>query len=286
MPRRGFTLMELLVVISVIAMLAALLLPAIGVIRAQSKRLECASRLRICSAAFSAYAVDSEGLMPVARTVTGQSWFELLAPFVDLSGPRGPLGATRSSVLACPTYRSAFNPWNWTSWTDENIHSGDRQVFGFGMNVWPLRSATITSLGTAAENRAWKGSVDHLSSEVMGNAALKLYPRWNEISQTANRVLLADSNEQTLQIEPDGSGWENATAALASRTYHFRAPEIHPGLAGTDPRMSAVFFPTDRHRGRVNVSYYDGRVGSCAVNPNDGFEFMLGVCFPEKHKGF
>jgi len=63
MPRSGFTLMELLIVIAVIALLAALLLPAIGVIKAQSKRLECASRLRICSAAFAAYAVDRDGLI-------------------------------------------------------------------------------------------------------------------------------------------------------------------------------------------------------------------------------
>ena len=60
----AFTLIELLVVISIIALLIALLMPAIKESRRYAKRLSCASNLRQCGIAITAYRGENDGLFP------------------------------------------------------------------------------------------------------------------------------------------------------------------------------------------------------------------------------
>jgi prepilin-type N-terminal cleavage/methylation domain-containing protein/prepilin-type processing-associated H-X9-DG protein len=62
--RHAFTLIELLIVLGVIALLAALLFPAVSSIRRQAKVTQCASNLRQICAAMHAYAVDNKGKFP------------------------------------------------------------------------------------------------------------------------------------------------------------------------------------------------------------------------------
>ena len=71
---RGFTLIELLVVIAVIALLMALLMPALSLARKQAKAMVCQSRLRQWGTILALYAQDNEGRFPCNLDGSAGMW--------------------------------------------------------------------------------------------------------------------------------------------------------------------------------------------------------------------
>ncbi len=63
----GFTLMELLVVVAVIALLASLLLPALTNAREMGRRMKCVSNLRQINFGTMLYVQDYDGWLPPAK---------------------------------------------------------------------------------------------------------------------------------------------------------------------------------------------------------------------------
>lgn len=84
MRHRGFTLVELLVVVAIIGMLAALLIPAVQASRAASRRASCCNNLRQIGVATQLFANNNHGRFPqTAHAGTEKSWIYTLAPFVE-----------------------------------------------------------------------------------------------------------------------------------------------------------------------------------------------------------
>jgi prepilin-type N-terminal cleavage/methylation domain-containing protein/prepilin-type processing-associated H-X9-DG protein len=73
---RGFTLIELLVVIAIIALLMAILMPAMRRVRESAKALSCRSNLRNIGMAVQLYINDYERRLPPAGSDNRHLWFE------------------------------------------------------------------------------------------------------------------------------------------------------------------------------------------------------------------
>ncbi len=67
----GFTLVELLVVIGIIALLISILLPALNAAKERANRVKCASNLRQIGQGMMLYANDNKGQYPRVRYVPG-----------------------------------------------------------------------------------------------------------------------------------------------------------------------------------------------------------------------
>jgi prepilin-type N-terminal cleavage/methylation domain-containing protein len=88
--RHAFTLIEMLVVIAVIAILAALLLPALHTVKDSAKRTACLNNLSQINLGVRMYCDDSNDATPASRgTATNAPWIaykELMKSYVGLHG--------------------------------------------------------------------------------------------------------------------------------------------------------------------------------------------------------
>lgn len=89
MKTRAFTLVELLTVIAIVTILAAILVPVVTRARSAARDTQCLSNLRLIGTAIHLYAGDNNRKIP-DRAKTGDltTWQTRLQPYMSLQGDR------------------------------------------------------------------------------------------------------------------------------------------------------------------------------------------------------
>lgn len=158
--RTGFSLIELLVAVTVIAILASLLMPVVRQVCDAAQRTRCLGNLRQVGLAVQAYLGDCAGWYPTSRQDgipgaygTYVHWFEHLLPYMEAAEKTGNGTLDRRDLAAggrtiftdCPAWKAT------TVW-----------AFGYGFNGClrtperPHRSYWDTSTGYYLDYRAPK----------------------------------------------------------------------------------------------------------------------------------
>ncbi|OHB54861.1 MAG: hypothetical protein A2Y12_05470 [Planctomycetes bacterium GWF2_42_9] len=144
--RKAFTLVELLVVISIIAMLLSILMPSLNKVREKAKQLVCSTQTRQYSIAVYAYASDKNGQIPFfADSFQGggpstasfsedpSAWFNVVGPYL---GGKQVIKKEDSQAFAkvrrCPSgKRNKTAPGGWTGWIGVNYGGFDSTLAPF-----------------------------------------------------------------------------------------------------------------------------------------------------------
>ena len=117
--QKSFTLIELLVVIAIIAVLASLLLPALGRTRSEAYRASCINNLKQIAQAAISYTDSNDGYYPYAGNwANGSTWDDLLTnelqtglSAADCAPNSLPIAfAGRLKILICPEDKPRSNP--------------------------------------------------------------------------------------------------------------------------------------------------------------------------------
>jgi prepilin-type processing-associated H-X9-DG protein/prepilin-type N-terminal cleavage/methylation domain-containing protein len=231
----GFTLVELLVVIGIIAILLGIIMPAVSRARQQAQSLKCLANLRTLGQAFQMYASANRNCLPYPTTqlITtsgdpqGFLWYNALDPYLQSGSARQAEQTGRKGVAANRTYRAYKHCPVYDSFEGEGI---------------TVNNGYQTTLKEFA--KTYKMNT-HLRVTNPGNT----YAKVTDVKQSSEFVLLGDGVSLDFTGPRDNGGygqWESGQFTMEVND----ATQANPAL---------------RHMGGANILFVDGHAANIVL---------------------
>lgn len=271
-PRRGFTLVEALVVISIIALLIGLLLPALARARRSAWATTAQVNIRQLQMAHLAYTNDHKGqVLPGYRIPDGDRW---TGRAYDNDGNRlSPLEASRY-----PWRLAKWFSWNWkllyhhtpTPEEDLDFFRGTGQInendIPYLKSVFPQFGLNVRFVGGSSSWSAftYDNSGKNIGVDRWGAFYVRIV---SDAANPARQIVFADSiytpAEQTLANRFDSPGFHEVDPPFfAERNWNLDVPEEQRSAADVGHLMP-------RYDRKVTVSFLDGHAEALTMEELD-----------------
>lgn len=242
--RKGFTLVELLVVIGIIAVLISILLPALGRARENARRVACSSLLRQIGIAARAYANENKDSLPPYRFDNGAANYNLC-----------PSGPGNGSLY---NYVYAITGWNDAAGQDMGALVGrlvqTRYLRG---EVAKMTRCTSVDPGDDRADLATYHFMPHIAGRTV-NGTVVYQPWWKKLSKWG-------------KVSPDQKAIASSANGATSFVYDGRKMALAADpMNGNTGAGSSNRFATHLVKGQraYNLLYADGSVVTSIMKPN------------------
>lgn len=238
--RKGFTLVELLVVISIIALLLAILLPSLSRAREAARDIQCLANTHSIALALVLYESSNEGLLPYGNTnpkFYDQHWMPALAPY---------LGIKKSNAF-----------WEYKRWWSDVSPYAPRP---FEM-PFPEAIYCPTGYRNGKDGLDYYGAYgSHYGDRALGYSGTDSPAPSPKASNFSNKVFIVGEGSASILspidfvFNDDRSGnrvLDSWAPSKYSRDYNASEPMRHPGGAGG---------------GHANYAFIDGSARRCSFD--------------------
>jgi prepilin-type N-terminal cleavage/methylation domain-containing protein/prepilin-type processing-associated H-X9-DG protein len=255
--KQGFTLVELLVVIGIIALLVSVLLPALGRAQRAARTTACLSNLRQIGMAFNMYINEYKGyiVFPAQDDVNYSPktvyWHQRLSAILnkkDVRGNSNDVSQIQQVLRGCPE-------WNFIDNTGDGKPDSDKTGYGMSRRLRSPESRTRYHFPVDG-NGAFNGPQGSDATPTPPDVYLPPPWRITQIKKPSSRILFGDSRNTWLDpskadytVSPINPGWDLTVGIMVATSGDVGRHSAYRWVQATDPKYKQM---------RANYSFVDG----------------------------